>query len=200
MLRIALTGGIGCGKSTICQLFLSHNIPVIDTDLISRELVEPGQPALEEITTLFGKDILLDDGALNRKALSQIVFNSSEKRILLESILHPKIRDSIEQELSKLHTPYVIIAVPLLIETNQQSNYNRVLVVDCDEQMQINRTLSRDKRSIEEINSIIKTQAPRQLRLSYADDIINNSNNIESLNAQVDQLHNKYMKLASTMD
>ena len=122
MLTVALTGGIGCGKSTVCQLFTARNVPVIDTDLIAHQLVKPGQPALEEITAAFGKDILLDNAALDRKALAQKIFSAPDKRVLLEYILHPKISYSVEQQIIALqNSAYVIIAVPLLIETNQQS-------------------------------------------------------------------------------
>lgn len=199
MLTVALTGGIGCGKSTVCQLFLSLNVPVIDTDIISHELVEPEQPAFDEIINIFGTDVLLEDGSLNRKALAQKVFNNSANRLLLEGILHPKIRRAVELQLSKLHSAYVIIAIPLLIETNQQSTYDRVLVVDCDEQLQIERTLRRDNRTIEEINAIIKAQAPRQLRLSYANEIIKNTYDIAALKDQVEQLHRKYLKISTNM-
>ncbi len=198
MLTVALTGGIGCGKSTACQLFTARNVPVIDTDLIAHQLVKPGQPALEEIAAAFGKDILLDNAALDRKALAQKIFSAPDKRALLESILHPKIRYSVEQQLIALqNSAYVIIAVPLLIETNQQSTYDRVLVIDCDEQLQRTRTLSRDNRNSKEIEAIMKAQATRQQRLSYADDVIENSADMTSLEDRVEQYHEKYLRLAN---
>lgn len=199
MLTIALTGGIGCGKSTVCQLFSAYNVPIIDTDVIAHQLVKPGQPALEEITATFGKHILLEDDTLDRKKLAEIIFHTPEKRTLLETILHPKIRYSVEQQLMTLkHSAYVIIAIPLLIETNQQSTYDRVLVIDCEEHLQRTRTLNRDNRNIEDINAIIEAQVPRQFRLSYADDIIKNSENITDLEKQVEQYHQQYLKLANT--
>ena len=198
MLTVALTGGIGCGKSAVCHIFSTLKVPVIDTDVIAHQLVKPGQPALKEITATFGKDILLEDATLDRKKLAKIIYTSAEKRTLLEAILHPKIKQSVEQQLRALkHSAYVIIAIPLLVETNQTSTYDRVLVVDCDEQLQHRRTLNRDNRTIDEINAIIKAQAPRQLRLSYADDVINNSHDISSLEKQVEQYHQKYLQLAS---
>jgi len=198
MLTVALTGGIGCGKSTVCQLFTARNVPVIDTDLIAHQLVKPGQPALEEITAAFGKDILLDNATLDRKALAQKIFSAPDKRALLESILHPKIRYSVEQQLIALqNSAYVIIAVPLLIETSQQSTYDRVLVIDCDEQLQRTRTLSRDNRNSKDIDAIMKAQATRQQRLSYADDVIENSADMTSLEDQVEQYHEKYLRLAN---
>ena len=199
MLTVALTGGIGCGKSTVCQLFAARNVPVIDTDVIAHQIVKPGQPALKEIIDTFGKSILLENTTLNRKALAKEIFSSSKKRALLESILHPKIKHAVEQQLTTLqHAPYVIIAIPLLIETHQQSTYDRVLVIDCDEQLQRTRTLKRDNRSIQDINAIIEAQVPRQRRLSYADEVIENSHDIASLEDQVEQCHQRYLKLART--
>lgn len=198
MLTVALTGGIGCGKSTVCQLFSMRNVPVIDTDVIAHQLVKPGQPALEEITATFGKDILLENATLDRRTLAQRIFAAPEKRALLESILHPRIRHSVEQQLVELqHSAYVIIAIPLLIESNQQSTYDRVLVIDCNEQLQRTRTLSRDNRCIEDIEAIMEAQVSRQQRLSYADDVIENSGDITSLENQVEQCHQEYLKLAS---
>jgi len=199
MLTVALTGGIGCGKSTVCQLFSTLGVPVIDTDVIAHQLVEPGEAALNEITTTFGKDILLEDSSLNRKALARIIFSDPKKRVLLETILHPKIRYSVDQQLLKLQgSAYVIIAIPLLFETNQQSIYDRILVVDCDEQLQRIRTKARDNRSIKDIDSIIEAQVPRQQRLDRADEIIENSHDISLLKNQVELCHQKYLKLAST--
>jgi len=199
MLTVALTGGIGCGKSTVCSLFSTLNVPVIDTDTIAHQLVKPGQPALKEIAATFGNDMLLENSTLNRKALAKKIFNDPKQRALLETILHPKIRRSVEQQLHTLkNSAYVIIAVPLLIETNQQSTYDRVLVIDCDEQLQRTRTMERDNRSIEEIEAIIEAQVSRQNRLSHADEIIKNSHDIVSLKKQVEQCHLQYMDLAST--
>jgi dephospho-CoA kinase len=195
MLKIALTGGIGSGKSTVCNIFSRHNTPVIDTDIIAREIVEPGQVALQEIVDVFGANILSDDSSLNRKALANKIFNDKNKRLQLESILHPKIRQITQTKIEQLNTCYVIIAIPLLIETNQQTEYDRVIVVDCDEQQQLERTLTRDKRNRDEVISIIKSQVSRKQRTSVADDIIDNSQNLETLESQIEQLHNKYMEL-----
>ena len=196
MLTVALTGGIGCGKSTVCQLFSKHGAPVIDTDILSRELVEPGTPALSEIISHFGQELLQKDGSLNRKALSNIVFKNSEQRKILESILHPKIRAEIERQLQNIKSDYTIIAIPLLIETNQQSTYDRVLVIDCSEHLQFERTISRDGRSPEEVEGIIKTQASREARLKLADDVITNDSSLSSLEQQVQKLHSQYLSLA----
>ncbi|VAW56776.1 Dephospho-CoA kinase [hydrothermal vent metagenome] len=195
MIKIALTGGIGCGKSTVCQLFSQFNVPIIDTDIIARNLVEPNSIALNEITAYFGHTVLLSNGSLNRKALAHIIFNEPKKKQYLESILHPKIKLEIQQKITTFTTPYVIIVIPLLIETNQQKNYDRILVIDCTEQQQIERTLARDTRDLNEIKSIITSQVSREKRLSTADDIIDNSMNENLLAPQVEQLHQKFMAL-----
>ena len=189
MLTVALTGGIGCGKTTVCDLFAELGTPIIDTDLIARDLVEPGNPALAEISSYFGAEILHPNGTLDRKALAKITFGNTEKRKQLESILHPKIRHAVNQQIGLLNSPYVIIAIPLLIETAQASSYDQVLVVDCTEQQQIQRTLDRDKRSKEEIESIINVQVNRNDRIKHANDVISNSTDIGSLKAQVNNLH-----------
>lgn len=200
MLTVALTGGIGCGKTTVCRLFAELNTPVIDTDIIARDLVKPGQGALQEITSHFGSDILLSDGSLNRKALANKTFNNNDERKQLESILHPKIRQCVKKQLLSLDSPYVIVAIPLLIETSQHNSYDRILVVDCDEKLQIQRTQNRDRRSLKEITNIMASQASRQQRLEHADDVINNRSDIESLKTQVIKLHNLYTNLSENIN
>jgi len=195
MIKVALTGGIGCGKSTVCEIFSQYKIPIIDTDIISRELVEPGQTALSEITEIFGTDILLPDGSLNRKCLAQKIFNNDKNKQHLETILHPKIRQAVQTQLNPLNVCYAIIAIPLLVETKQQKNYDRVLLIDCEVQQQIERILSRDQRDINEIQSILKSQASREQRIAAADDVIDNSGTLNALKEQVKQLHTKYLQL-----
>jgi len=198
MIKIALTGGIGCGKSTVCNLFnQQHHVPIIDTDIIAREIVEPGTTTLAEISNYFGRSVILKNGSLNRKALAEKVFNNENDRHHLESILHPEIRRVIQKKIEKIDSSYVIIAIPLLIETNQQSDFERVLVIDCNEQQQIERTLKRDQRNLDEIKSIIKSQVSRETRLEIADDIIDNSHSTNSLKEQVKALHIKYTQLST---
>jgi len=199
MLRIALTGGIGCGKTSVCQLFSERRVPIIDSDMIARELVQPGQPALQQIIEHFGPEILLADGSLNRKALAAISFSEPDQRQQLEAILHPRIAQTVDQRLSELNAPYAIIAIPLLFETGQQKQYDRVLLVDCKEQQQIQRTLQRDQRSLDEIRAIMDSQYKRQQRIEKADDIIDNSRDRSALEAQVEELHQKYIALANTV-
>jgi len=198
MLKVALTGGIGCGKTTVCELFSALGVPIIDTDTLSRELVVPGQQALQEITDYFGKDILLTDGTLDRQKLAGRIFGSQINRDRLESILHPRIRQRVEKQLDSLTSDYVIIAIPLLVETSQQTQYNRVLLVDCTEQQQIERTQARDHRGEEEIRAIMKSQATRQQRILAADNIIENNAGIYDLELKVKRLHTLYLSLAKS--
>lgn len=197
MIKVALTGGIGCGKSTACKFFSQLHVPVIDTDIISRELVTPNQTALNEIIDYFGTDILLDDGSLNRKSLSHKIFNHKKNKLVLESILHPKIKLAVQKKLNHLDCCYAIIAIPLLVETNQQKNYDRVLLIDCEEKLQISRTLTRDNKNLNEIKSIIHSQASREARIAIANDIIDNSEDVSALENQIMLLHSRYTNLCS---
>ena len=144
MLVIGLTGGIGSGKSTVADMFASLGVPIIDMDRIARHIVESGQTALEQITHIFGKDLIEADGQLNRQRLSAIIFDSAEKRHQLEAILHPIIRLETEHQLAKLKAPYCIVVIPLLLESELHSLIDRILVVDAPENVQISRTMQRD--------------------------------------------------------
>ena len=175
MLVIGLTGGIGSGKSAVEALFSELGVPVIDADRIARQVVEPGQPALDEIKAQFGEAVLDAQGALNRRRLRKLVFDDAALRKALESILHPRIRARIAEELSALSAPYAIVAIPLLIETGPYQEVDRVLVVDCPEEEQIRRICQRDKVSAAQAAAIMATQATREERLSAADDIIDNA-------------------------
>lgn len=196
MLRIALTGGIGCGKTEACRIFQQqYDVPVIDTDVIARQLVQPGKEALQQIIAAFGEDILLPDGTLDRAALANTVFNNEPKRRQLEAILHPKIRNAVDQRIKQLNAAYVIVAIPLLIETGQHSDYDRVLVIDCEPSQQLARALQRDARNAQQVQAIIDAQVSRTQRLQTADDIIDNSKDINFLRQQIAQLHKKYSAL-----
>ena len=198
MLKIGLTGGIGCGKSTVTDLFNSlYNIPIIDADIISHQLVEPEQPALSQIQQKFGKSIINQDGSLNRAKLKDIIFSDKEKKQQLEAILHPLIYQQMQLECSQQTAEYCILCIPLLIEANRKDVVDRILVVDCSIEMQKERVSQRDKLTSKQITSIISSQVSRKLRLSHADDIINNSNSTNLLAEQVKKLHNQYKLLAT---
>ena len=194
MLKIGLTGGIGCGKSTIAQLFNSHyNIPVIDADIIARQLVEPEQPALTLIQQTFGKAILNNDGSLNRDKLRDCIFSSAVKKKQLEDILHPLIYSQMQSEFEKQTSAYSILCIPLLMETHMTTFVDRILIIDCPVEIQIERVIRRDQLSTHQISSIIDSQVSREYRLSHADDIIDNSNSSSQLAEQVKKLHNQYL-------
>ena len=197
MLRIGLTGGIGSGKSTVCDIFRELGVPIIDSDEIARDLVEPGTPALQQITRLFGTQVLLEDGHLDRAQMRELVFGSECKREQLESLLHPLIRQEMQRQISTLNTPYVILAIPLLLEKQWQQQLDRVLVIDCSEAQQRERANKRDGSSLQTIERIIASQIQREDRVSAADDIIDNSGALDSLHAQVERLHHRYLTLGA---
>lgn len=198
MLRIGLTGGIGSGKSTACAYFHELGVPIVDTDLIARELLEKGQPLLQTLCQHFGNDILNDSGYLDRAAMRQRVFSEPKGLAWLEELLHPRIREQVQQQLAQLNTLYVIIAIPLLVEKGWQREVDRVLVVDCDEQQQIMRATERDHGHPESIRNIMAHQANRQQRLAAADDILHNDGSQESLLVQVQRLHHTYLALSQS--
>ena len=194
--RIGLTGGIASGKSTVADAFAALGVPVIDTDVIAREVVEPGQPALQEIADAFGDGVLTESGALDRGALRELVFAVDDARKLLEAILHPVIREETVRQANAAGGDYQVIVVPLLTESPLKLFVDRVLVVDCDTETQIARLMSRDGGSREAAERILAAQANREQRLAIADDVIENQDSRESLIEQVEQLHEKYRILA----
>lgn len=200
MYIIGLTGGIGSGKSTVARYFESLGVPVIDADAITRELVEPGQEALDEIIKAFGASIIQANGRLNRPLLRERVFNNPKERKTLEKILHPRARKLAQQHIAKLTTPYCILCVPLLIESGWTDLVQRILVVDTPRELQIQRTIARDGISKEQAESIIDSQIDRETRLAAADDILENSEDMTSLQGKVDDLHRKYMLQAQSAD
>ena len=200
MLKVGLTGGIGCGKSTVARIFADLNIPVLDADQIAQRLVEKGQSALAQIRQTFGTDILNPDGSLNRKNLREQVFSDLKQKQKLESILHPLIYKTIQAELEQLVTPYCLISIPLLFETDMTHLVDRILVIDCPVEAQIERVKIRDNLTIERIQSIIDTQVSRAFRKAKADDLINNSGTDYRLAEQVKKLHNLYLSLSACQD
>lgn len=196
MLVVALTGGIGSGKTTVSDLFAELGAGVIDTDLLSRELTGPGSPALSEIAAELGPGMLGPYGALDRAALRQRVFADPAARGRLEGILHPRIKALMLERLAGLEAPYAVLVIPLLLETGQQGLADRVLVVDAPEQIRIDRVHRRSGLAEAEIQAIIASQASRDQRLARADDIIDNSGGPERLRPQVEQLHQRYLTLS----
>ncbi len=199
MLVVALTGGIGSGKTTACQLFKKLGTPIIDADEIARLLVQPGQPALNEIVKQFGQSILTAEGTLNRAKLRQIIFSDVDNKTWLESILHPRIRQEMARRINELNAPYCIVAIPLLVETNQMEIADRILVIDAPETEQLKRVTLRDNQSQAEIAEIISSQATPTARLAVADDIIHNDGDLERLQQQVESHHQKYLSLGKTV-
>ena len=196
MLVIGLTGGIGSGKSTVADLFLQKGIQVIDADLVAREVVAPGEPALQSIAEHFGADIINNNGELQRGVLRKLIFAQPEERDWLEKLLHPIINSIIKQRISDCGPPYCILMSPLLLETAQKNLVDRILVVDVERNTQLERTLARDSGSRETIEAIIDAQISKESRLRAADDLIRNDGTTVELIPQVDRLHDAYLNLA----
>jgi len=194
---VGLTGGIGSGKTTVAELFESHGAAIVDTDEISRRLTAPGQPAIAEIARKFGPQFVAEDGSLDRVRMRNLVFTDASARKDLEAILHPLIRQQSTRQIQESKAPYVVVVVPLLIETGAyRGMMGRILVVDCEPETQIRRVMQRSGLSRDEVLSIIGSQVPRQRRLLEADDIIHNDGDLEALRAQVNPLHLRYLGLA----
>lgn len=197
---VGLTGGIGSGKSTIADYFTELNVPMIDADIIARQVVEKGSPLLAQIHARFGDHVLTEEGELNRAKLRQIVFADENEKNWLNSLLHPTIRAEMLRQLEDCKEDYVLWVVPLLIENGLTEFCDRVLVVDVSPEIQLERATARDKSREETIKNIIKAQVSREERLKHADDVINNSpplaENTENLRQQVAKLHQRYLALA----
>lgn len=193
---LGLTGGIGSGKSAASQWFEQHGIMVVDADVVAREIVEVGQPALLQIQQAFGDWVLQKDGTLNRRALREHIFQSNDARRILESITHPAIRQSIIQQLQDAQSPYVILVSPLLFETNQHELTDHTLLIDASIELQIQRAAQRDGQNIEQIHRIIATQMPREQKQQLADDIVLNDGHLEHLYAHLQPLHEQYLQRA----
>lgn len=198
MLRIGLTGGIGSGKSTVANLFAARGVPVIDADVIARELVEPGQPTLADIVAAFGADMLDAQGRLDRARLRARVFDDPSQRKRLEAILHPRIHAVMAERAMALTAPYVLLVIPLLLEANHLDLVDRVLVVDVPVETQRARVGAREQLAPAQIDALLAAQSNRQQRLDRADDVIDNSGDAAALERQVDTLHRRYLELAKT--
>jgi dephospho-CoA kinase len=196
--RVALTGGIASGKTTVAGLFAELGIPLIDTDLIAREVVEPGQPALAAIVRAFGPEVLDADGCLDRRRMRERIFADPAVKQRLEAILHPAIRAEMERQSRVAGGPYQILVIPLLAEGRRRDHVDRVLLVDVPEALQVERLVSRDGVSREQAQASLNAQATRAERLAIADDVIQNSGRVNELKQQVRALHEKYLQLAAT--
>lgn len=196
MLRIGLTGGIGCGKSSVSAIFRELGAAIVDSDVIARQIVHPGSEALTEITRRFGSEVLNRDGSLDRARMRKLVFHDANKRQELEALLHPLIRQEMLRQIAALDCTYVIVAIPLLLEKGWQELLDRILVVDCSEEQQLERSGSRDGSTADTIRRIINSQIGRRERLAAADDIIDNSGSIDSLRPQIEALHKRYLEMA----
>jgi dephospho-CoA kinase len=196
--RIGLTGGVASGKSTVANLFSALGVPIVDTDLLAREVVAPGSPLLREITERFGGQVRSGDGTLNRQELRKRIFEDPEQRKWLEALLHPAIRELTDARCEAATGPYVIVAIPLLVETGGADRFDRVLVVDCEPELQLARLMARDGNSREQAQRMLDAQAPRAARLAVADDVIRNDGDIASLRDQVEKLHRQYVTAAQS--
>lgn len=194
---IGLTGGIGSGKSTVANFFINQKIAVVNADVVAREVVSIGEPALDRIAEHFGHDILLSDGQLNRAKLRTIIFANKEEKQWLEALLHPTINQSILQRIKQAQSPYCILESPLLLEGSQKEWVDRILVVDVPEKIQLTRAMKRDDSDAKTIQAIIDAQISRAKRLNMANDVIDNSRDLPWLEEQFNSLHLKYLQLAS---
>lgn len=196
-LKIGLTGGIGSGKSSVAAIFAKLGAEIIDTDEISHQLTQPGSPALASIRDQFGDDVFLPDGQLNRVKMRGLVFSDTGAKRNLEDILHPLIRQEVVNRLALSHAVYVMIVVPLLLETpSYRELVDKILVVDCNEASQLARTMARSSLGEAEVRTIMANQLQRRERLAHADDVLDNNSGEENLHQQVERLHEKYLALA----
>jgi dephospho-CoA kinase len=194
--RVGLTGGIASGKSTAAKFFGALGVPILDSDQIARDVVEPGQPPLERLVERFGAAILTPDGHLDRPKLRDIVFSDPKARADLEALTHPAIGAALEARSAATGGPYQVLVIPLLIEKNLGSQVDRVLVVDCPEELQLRRLRDRDGSTPEQAQAILNAQVSRAARLKAADDVITNDADMSAVRAQVEALHARYLELA----
>jgi len=192
---IGLTGGIGSGKSAAAHLFKAHGIDVIQADVIANKALDKGTQGYMNFVKIFGDEYLRKDLSINKSYLRQKIFANSSLKKTLENIIHPIVGQNISILISLSKSPYQIIEVPLIYETGSQDNYDRILVVDCDESLQVKRASSRDSVNQASIKNILLNQASRHERLSIADDVIINNADIEQLEIEVNKLHEFYLNL-----
>ena len=197
-LRIGLTGGIASGKTTVANFFADLGVPVIDTDIIARDMVAKGAPALAQIRADFGDEVFNDDGVLDRKAMRRLVFSDDSKRRQLEGILHPRIREAAVVQARAVTDPYMIVVVPLLAGSPMKTFMDRVLVVDCSEDVQLKRLLARDTENEAQARRMIAAQASREERRAIADEVLLNDTDLDATRRRVDALHNRYLEMSNS--
>ena len=197
-LYIGLSGGIASGKTIVSDEFSSLGADIIDTDIIARELIFPGSETLNKIVSVFGENVLQDDGNLNRKLMRQIIFSEKDKKITLEKIMHPKIQNEVKLKIQSASGQYQIIVVPLLLQSPILDFVDRVLIIDCNEKIQINRLMNRDNISEELAKKMIENQSKREERLAIADDVILNEGHLEEIKLEVKKLNDFYIKISSS--
>ncbi len=195
-LRIGLTGGVASGKSTVARRFVELGVPVIDADAAARAVVAPGKPGLAAVSERFGPRVLAENGELDRRALRDLIFKDPGSRRDLEAILHPLIRADMEQSAELAVGPYVVMDIPLLVEGGSRDRVDRILVVDVDETMQLQRVMARDGCTEQQARAILASQASRRARLAAADDVLLNAGTVTDLRQAVDHLHERYLRLA----
>ena len=193
---VVLTGGIASGKTSVSDRFAQLGVPIIDTDVIAHRIVEPGQPALSQIYREFGEDFVTAEGRLDRRKMRSAIFSNPDLKTRLENILHPAIAAEASRQVDLLDTAWCILVIPLLVESDSFPWIDRVLVVDVEEAVQIERVMARDSITKEQALAILNAQSSRQERVALADDIIDNSGNLDQLNSSVDQLYRKYTDLS----
>ena len=197
---VALTGGIGSGKSTVANAFAASGVNVIDADIIAREVVAPGTPALGAIVEHFGPQMLLADGSLDRRRLREKIFSQPEEKQWLNALLHPQIQQETQRRMRQATSAYVLWVVPLLVENKLWTRADRVLVVDVSKETQLARTVARDGVSRQHAENILAAQATREARLAVADDVIDNNGSPDTLAGDVARLHQRYLTLAAQAD
>ncbi len=196
-MRVGLTGGIASGKSTVARLFAALGVPILDADELSRETTRPGSPTLHAIAQRFGERFIAADGTLDRRALREVVFRDALARVDLEAITHPAIFEALEGRSAAAGGPYQILVLPLLVEKQDRARVHRVLVVDCDEALQIRRLQARDGATLDEARAILAAQSSRAARLAAADEVIRNEGDLAALRRDVERCHALYLDLAA---
>ena len=193
---LGLTGGIGCGKTAVSNMLEQLGITIVDADIIARQVVKPKSDGLNAIVSKFGQSILLSDGTLNRSALRERIFTNSADKEWLNNLLHPLIRNTIHNDLTAAKSPYVVLVAPLLFENSLDKLCNRTLLIDIPQNVQIERTASRDNVSVEQVKAIIAAQMSREDKQKKADDILNNHRALNDVNHDLLTLHKRYLHKA----